>query len=277
MADIPDLSGTPLGRITAYPERYDPGLLHPIARALGRSALDWRGVPAMRGVDLWVAYELSWLSESGVPRVAIAEIAVPCSSPCLIESKSLKLYLNSLNQTVFASAEALRVCLEQDLSACCGSAVAVRLHGLRDYVAQPPVLPPGICLDDLDLDDLPREPSPALLRALPGAAVAEVLYSDLLKTNCPVTGQPDWATLIVDYRGPPIDRAGLLGYIVSLRHHQDFHEHCVEQVFCALWQRLRPERLGVAARYTRRGGIEINPWRSSEVDAAMPCGRLARQ
>lgn len=277
MADIPDLSGTPLGRTTTYPERYDPGLLHPIARALGRSALDWRGVPAMRGVDLWVAYELSWLSEGGVPRVAIAEIAVPCSSPWLIESKSLKLYLNSLNQTVFASAEALRVCLEQDLSACCGSAVAVRLHGLRDYGAQAPELPPGICLDDIALEDPPREPSPELLRALPGAVVTEVLYSDLLKTNCPVTGQPDWATLIVDYRGPPIDRAGLLGYIVSLRHHQDFHEHCVEQIFCALWQRLQPERLGVAARYTRRGGIEINPWRSSDPDAAMPCGRLARQ
>ncbi|GMU46693.1 MAG: hypothetical protein AMXMBFR26_14750 [Porticoccaceae bacterium] len=277
MAELPGLSSAPLGRSTPYPECYDPGLLHPIARAAGRTALDLDGVPALHGADLWVAYELSWLSPAGVPRVAVAEFEVPCSSPCLIESKSLKLYLNSLNQTRFADADAVRACVAADLAACCGAPVAVRIFELREFARQRPDLPPGACLDDLELQDPPQAPNPDCLRTLPGAVVEEVLYSDLLKTNCPVTGQPDWATLIVAQRGAPVDRAGLLAYLLSLRHHQDFHEHCVERIFAELWRRLRPERLSVAARYTRRGGIEINPWRSSEAGATMPCGRLVRQ
>lgn len=276
MAELPELASAPLGRSTPYPERYDPGLLHPIARAAGRAALELDGVP-MLGADLWVAYELSWLSPAGVPRVAVAEIELPCSSPCLIESKSLKLYLNSLNQTRFADADAVRSCLAADLAARCGAPVVVRILGLRDFARQRPGLPPGVCLDDLELREPPQVPNPDHLRTLPGAVVEEVLYSDLLKTNCPVTGQPDWATLIVAQRGAPLDRAGLLTYLLSLRHHQDFHEHCVERIFAELWRRLRPERLSVAARYTRRGGIEINPWRSSEAGSAMPCGRLVRQ
>ena len=277
MAEFSGLFTAPLGRNSSYPERYDPGLLHPIARTEGRAALELDGVPAMQGADLWVAYELSWLSPAGVPRVAVAEIEVPCNSPSLIESKSLKLYLNSLNQARFADADAVRSCLEADLSASCGAPVAVRIQGLRNFAGKGLGLPPGICLDDLDLDDPPLAATPERLRARPGAVVEEVLHSDLLKTNCPVTGQPDWATLIVDYRGPPIDRGGLLAYIVSMRQHRDFHEHCVERIFCELWRRLRPERLSVAARYTRRGGIEINPWRSSIPGATMPCGRLVRQ
>lgn len=279
MAEPPrDLASSPLGRQTPYPERFDPGLLHPIDRAAGRAALDAVGVPQLQGADLWVAYELSWLSERGLPRVAIAEFEVPCQSPRLIESKSLKLYLNSLHQTAFAGPDAVRARLQIDLSAACGAEVAVRIYGLAEYGRRGLVEPPGICLDDIEPEPeaLRWQPSPELLRVRPGSATAEVLYSDLLKTHCPVTGQPDWATLIVAYRGSPIDRAGLLAYVVSLRRHSDFHEHCVERIFCALWQRVRPEWLRVAARYTRRGGIEINPWRSS-APGAPPGGRLPRQ
>lgn len=277
MAELPGLSTTPLGRSTPYPDHYDPGLLHPIVRAEGRSVLDRSAVSVMRGTDLWVAYELSWLSLRGMPRVAVAEIEVPSDSPRLVESKSLKFYLNSLNQTGFATVDAVRGCLETDLAACCGASVGVRIHELRDFALQPLTLPPGFCLDDLDLEQIPATPCPERLRTLPGAVAEQLLYSDLLKTNCPVTGQPDWATLMVAHRGRPLDRTGLLAYIISLRHHQDFHEHCVEQIFCELWQRLEPEALTIAARYTRRGGIDINPWRSSDPDAIMPCGRLVRQ
>lgn len=277
MVEFPDRVAAPLGRTTQYPQRYDPGLLYAIARAEGRAALDLQGVPPLNGGDLWVAYELSWLSPAGVPRVAVAEFEVPCSSPRLIESKSLKLYLNSLNQTRFADPDALRSCLEADLSAACGAPISVSVHGLQSLADQGLHSPPGICLDDLELESPSASPCPERPRARAGAVTEERLHSHLLKTNCPVTGQPDWATLMIDYRGAPVDHAGLLAYIVSLRQHQDFHEHCVERIFGELWQRLRPERLVVAARYTRRGGIEINPWRSSDAGGAMPCGRLARQ
>ncbi|MFZ5655192.1 MAG: NADPH-dependent 7-cyano-7-deazaguanine reductase QueF [Pseudomonadota bacterium] len=277
MAEPPEhLAGAPLGRPTPYPERFDAGLLHPIDRATGRAALDWTGVPEPYGTDLWVAYELSWLSATGMPRVAIAEFEVPCDSPRLIESKSLKLYLNSLNQTAFAGPGAVEARLRADLSAACGAGVAVRLYGLAEYGRRGLSEPPGTCLDGIDLEAPPQHPSPRMLRVRPGEVTTEMLHSDLLKTHCPVTGQPDWATLILEYRGSPIDRAGLLAYVVSLRRHSDFHEHCVERIFCDLWRQLRPERLSVVARYTRRGGIEINPWRSSQPGAA-PGGRLPRQ
>lgn len=272
-----DSSAAPLGRVTRYPERFDPGLLYPMERAAGRTGPVAAGSPGLHGADLWVAYELSWLAPGGVPRVAIAEFEVPCDSPRLIESKSLKLYLNSCNQTVFAGPEALRRQLAADLSAAAGAPVAVRLYSLADYGRRGLAAPPGLSIDAAEVADPPPQPCPERLRALPGAVVSEVLHSDLLKTNCPVTGQPDWATLVVAYRGPPIDRGALLAYVISLRHHSDFHEHCVERIFGDLWQRVRPEQLLVAARYTRRGGIEINPWRSSRPGAAAPGGRLPRQ
>ncbi len=278
MAESPNdhIAASPLGRTTRYPQRFDPGLLHPIERAVGRVA----SAPVearLFGADLWVAYELSWLSPSGVPQVAVAEFDVPCTSPRLIESKSLKLYLNSCNQTVFAGPEAVRGQLAADLSAAAGAPVIVRLYRLADYGRRGLSAPTGACIDAAEIEAPPQTPCPARLGVRPGPVVSETLYTDLLKTNCPVTGQPDWATLVVDYRGTPIDRAGLLGYVVSLRQHSDFHEHCVERIFADLWQHVRPERLLVLARYTRRGGIEINPWRSSAPGISPPVGRLPRQ
>lgn len=272
-----DRCAPPLGRATRYPERFDPGLLYPIERAAGRAGLFAAGSPRLYGADQWVAYELSWLAPGGVPRVAIAEFEVPCDSPRLVESKSLKLYLNSCSQTVFAGPEAVRRQLAADLSAAAGAPVGVRLYSLADYGRRGLAAPPGPSIDAAEVADPPQEPCPERLRTLPGAVLSEVLHSDLLKTNCPVTGQPDWATLVVAYRGAPIDRSALLAYVISLRRHSDFHEHCVERIFHDLWQRVRPEHLLVAARYTRRGGIEINPWRSSRPEAAAPGGRLPRQ
>ena len=279
MAEPPsdDSLAPPLGRATPYPEHFDPGLLYPMERVAGRSGLLAKGSPRLHGADLWVAYELSWLAPGGMPQVAIAEFEVPCDSPRLVESKSLKLYLNSCNQTVFAGPGAVREQLAADLSAAAGAPVGVRLYSPSGYGRRGLASPPGLCIDAAEVAAPPQEPSPECLRTLSGAAVSEVLHSDLLKTNCPVTGQPDWATLVVAYRGPPIDRAALLAYVVSLRRHSDFHEHCVERIFADLWQRVRPEQLLVAARYTRRGGIEINPWRSSRPEATCPVGRLPRQ
>ncbi len=271
-----ELSASLLGRATAYPRRYDPDLLHPIARATGRSTLPAAALQALQGTDFWTAFELSWLGPRGMPRVAVAEIAIPCASPNIVESKSLKLYLNSLNDARFVTAEALAARMQTDISACCGAPVQVSLHRLADYARLGIQLPVGECIDAFELDEPGFEPDVASLRAAPGTRVAEVLYSDLLKTNCPVTGQPDWASLVIDYCGPRIDRTALLAYILSFRHHSDFHEHCVERMFCDLWCQVQPERLSLMARYTRRGGIDINPWRTS-VQCQPPQGRLVRQ
>lgn len=277
MTDLPgELSATLLGRATAYPRQYDPELLHPIARAAGRAALSSPALQVLQGTDFWTAFELSWLGPRGVPRVAVAEIAVPCTSPNIVESKSLKLYLNSLNDTRFASPDAVATRMRTDISACCGAPAEVSLHSLGDYARLGVRQPAGECLDAIELNEPGFEPDVASLCAAPGTRIAEVLYSDLLKTNCPVTGQPDWATVVIDYCGPRIDRAGLLAYILSFRHHSDFHEHCVERMFCDLWCRVQPERLSLMARYTRRGGIDINPWRSSAPGAPL-LERLVRQ
>jgi 7-cyano-7-deazaguanine reductase len=277
MTDLPgEPSASLLGRATSYPRQYDPDLLHPIARATGRAALPPAALRTLQGTDFWTAFELSWLGPRGMPRVAVAEIAIPCTSPNIVESKSLKLYLNSLNDTRFATSDAVAARMRTDISACCDVPVEVSLHNLGDYARQGICKPVGECLDAIELDEPGFAPDVANLCAAPGTRVAEVLYSDLLKTNCPVTGQPDWATVVVDYCGPRIDRAGLLAYILSFRHHSDFHEHCVERMFCDLWCRVQPERLSLMARYTRRGGIDINPWRSSG-GGAPPLGRLVRQ
>lgn len=277
MSDREDsASVSPLGRALPYPDRYDPSLLYAIARAPGRAALDPKALAVMQGADFWTAFEVSWLGPRGMPRVAAADIAVPCTSPSIVESKSLKLYLNSLNDTRFSSAEMVAERMRADLSACCGAPVAVSLRRLDDCARAGLRQPAGECLDGIELDEPGFTPDTGCLTTAPGAPVAEVLYSDLLKTNCPVTGQPDWATLIIDYRGPRVERAGLLAYILSFRHHSDFHEQCVERMFADLWCRLRPERLSLTARYTRRGGIDINPWRTSAPGEPLR-ERLARQ
>jgi len=250
----------PLGRQVDYPRSYDAGLLFPIARSLGREALGLRsGALPFAGHDRWHAYELSWLDPRGVPQVGAATFVVPADSPHLVESKSLKLYLNSFNATRFASRDAVRERIARDLSAAAGSGVSVTLD-------LPPVedAPVGDSIDTLEVDiDCYGPPRAELLEADAGDVVDEVLASALLKSNCPVTGQPDWADVRIAYRGPRIDRASLLRYLVSFRDHCEFHEQCVERIFVDVGARCRPERLSVEARYTRRGGLDINPWRAT--------------
>jgi 7-cyano-7-deazaguanine reductase len=251
-------SDLPLGRAVAYPRHYDPGLLYPIARSSGRSALALDTALPFVGLDRWHAYELSWLDARGKPQVATATFTVPAQSPNLVESKSLKLYLNSFNATRFADREAVRARIVADLSAAAGADVAVAF-GLPPLAADDD----GVLIDALEIaiEDY-GPPNPAHLRI--GADPAEeVLRSQLLKSNCPVTGQPDWAEVRIAYRGPRIEPAGLLRYLVSFRDHAEFHEQCVERIFCDLLRQCRPQTLSVAAYYTRRGGLDINPWRAT--------------
>ena len=262
-----------LGKPSDYRDRYAPELLFPVPRADKRSELGLSpGQPLpFFGEDLWNAYELSWLDRRGKPVVALAEFRVPAASPNLIESKSFKLYLNAFNQERIDDPAALGAILQRDLSAAAGAPVGVALMPLNDAPQRVLAKPPGELLDTLDIDIDTYTPAPHLLLAdATGSAIEETLHSHLLKSNCLVTGQPDWGTVIVRYRGPRIDRAGLLRYIVSFRQHHEFHEQCVERLFCDIHARCRPERLEVWARYTRRGGLDINPWRASHADAVAP-------
>jgi 7-cyano-7-deazaguanine reductase len=270
----PDRS--PLGKAVAWPDRYDPSLLFPIDRAMGRAELrTGSDAPRFAGYDLWTAYELSWLDARGKPCAGIAEFQVPADSPALVESKSLKLYLNSLAHTRFDAADVVRDRIAVDLSAATGAEVAVAL------------LPPtgsadireleGACIDGLDvaIDDYgPPDPGRLVVHA---DAVEEALVSHLFRSNCPVTGQPDWASVQLRYRGPRIDREGLLRYLVSFRAHSGFHEQCVERIFVDVSSCCRPDALSVYARFTRRGGLDINPWRATPGYAAPPPTRCARQ
>lgn len=252
-----------LGKTVDYSDHYDASRLFPIPRAAKRGELGIAEPLPFSGTDIWNAWELSWLDRRGKPQVAAAEFRVPVDSPCIIESKSFKLYLNGFNQERIESSEALRARLEADLSNAAGAVVSVRLKSLDAAAAEPMAEPPGFCIDDLELDiDCYGPPQPDFLSA-GGDVVDELLVSRLLKSNCPVTGQPDWATVQIGYRGPRIDREGLLRYLVSFRRHDDFHEQCVERIFIDLTRRCAPERLTVHARYTRRGGLDINPWRST--------------
>lgn len=272
----------PLGRHVDYPREYDASLLYPIARSLGRAHLELTGdrLP-FDGHDRWHAYELSWLDARGKPRVATATFQVPAGSPNLIESKSLKLYLNSFNATRFDSDEAVRDSIARDLSETAGAEVSV-VFGLPPIDGTNGGAPDGANgVESIDGLDIPIEhygpPDAAHLAADAGQVVTETLTSALLKSNCPVTGQPDWARIVVSYRGPRLDRAGLLRYLVSFRDHAEFHEQCVERVFTDLLRIARPEKLSVEARYTRRGGLDINPWRATPGFAAPAPGRDERQ
>ena len=269
---------SPLGRASAYAEHYDPGLLFPLPRADKRAELGLDETLPFHGVDLWNAYELSWLDPRGKPRVALAEFRIPAASPHIVESKSFKLYLNSYTQTALRDTTELQQRLERDLAAATGAAVGVRLTGPRDFAAQRLAEPAGECIDEVDVAiDHYGPPQPAFLAADAGVSAEETLVSHLLKSNCPVTGQPDWASVQIRYRGPRLDRAGLLRYLVSFRRHDDFHEQCVERIFVDLWRRCRPDRLAVYARYTRRGGLDINPFRSSDPRDVADNPRGARQ
>ena len=275
--DREDWQNLPLGQETRYESTYNPQLLHPIPRSVSRAQLGLEGdALPFTGADEWWGFELSWLNPKGLPRVAVARFRFAASSPSMIESKSFKLYLNSFNQTEFASVNAVRETLEKDLSRAAGSDVAVTLFDVEDPVLAVQA-PEGICLDQLDIETRSYQPDAGLLKLEEGAAtVEETLYSHLLRSNCPVTGQPDWATVSIAYHGPALDRAALLAYIVSFREHQDFHEHCVERIYCDLQRLAAFEQLTVCARYTRRGGLDINPLRTSSGEIAFP-GRFARQ
>ncbi|PJE39759.1 MAG: NADPH-dependent 7-cyano-7-deazaguanine reductase QueF [Pseudomonas sp.] len=261
----PAAEDSPLGKSSEYIATYTPSLLFPIPRAakwaeLGLSA---ETLP-YQGVDFWNCFELSWLLPSGKPVVAMGEFAIPADSPNIIESKSFKLYLNSLNQSVFSSADELVTVLVQDLSAAAGKPVGVRVRSLAEVTAEGLLAAPGTCIDELDVAiSNYAQPQPELLRCDVVRVVEESLHSHLLKSNCPVTGQPDWGTLVVEYRGLALDHASLLAYLVSFRQHADFHEQCVERIFLDLQRLLKPEHLMVYARYVRRGGLDINPYRSS--------------
>ena len=263
-----------LGRETGYPQTYDPSLLFPIARSTGRNAIGIGDPVPFIGHDRWHAYELGWLDARGKPHVGTATIVVPCDSPSLIESKSLKLYLNSLNEHRFDDHDIALQTIAADLSRTAGARVAVH-SGLPLFVM------PGehdICIDELDIsiDDY-GPPDARHLLADDDATVDEHLHSQLLKSNCPVTAQPDWASLHLHYRGPRIDRGGLLRYLLSFRNHAEFHEQCVERIFIDVLRRCRPQQLSVHARYTRRGGLDINPWRATPGTSAPPAARDLRQ
>jgi 7-cyano-7-deazaguanine reductase len=255
---------SPLGKATVYADRYDPKLLFPIPRSAKRVEIGVGTPLPFHGTDIWNAYELSWLDPHGKPQVALAEFRVPATTPNIIESKSFKLYLNGFAQEPLANAAALRALLQQDLTTAAGDVVEVILHPART-AAHPFADLAGESIDILPvaIDDY-GPPKADYLRAGTGAAeVEETLVSDLLRSNCPVTGQPDWGSVQIAYRGAPIDRAGLLRYLVSFRTHSEFHEQCVERIFMDITARCAPARLSVYARYTRRGGLDINPFRSS--------------
>jgi len=272
------LSHGPLGQSVSYVSQYDPTLLFPIARSHNRAALNLADdkLP-FTGVDLWNAYELSWLDAKGKPRIAMATFSVPADSPNIIESKSFKLYLNSFNQTRLVNSAALRGRLERDLSAAAGAPVGLDFFLPQRFSELQMGELDGIYIDKLDIEIDTYEPAPEVLRTRPGDMVEETLASRLLKSNCPVTGQPDWASVQIRYRGAPIDRESLLRYIVSFRQHAEFHEHCVERIYTDIMHACRPELLTVYARYTRRGGLDINPWRSNFESAPPADLRTVRQ
>lgn len=274
MSDESVLVHSPLGSDTAYVNQYDPTQLFPVQRDLNwqKQGIERTSLP-FTGEDIWNGYEVSWLNPKGKPVVRVATFRVPADSTHIIESKSFKLYLNSFNLSRFASDEAVIALMEQDLSAAAGGAVSVMLVNPDDAEAIGRFS--GQCLDELDIEVDTYSPTPTLLRAS-GETVTEHLYSHLLKSNCPVTGQPDWASVQIAYTGAAIDHASLLKYLISYREHGDFHEQCVENIFMDIWQRCQPESLTVYARYVRRGGLDINPYRSSQAGVA-PNLRLSRQ
>jgi 7-cyano-7-deazaguanine reductase len=250
----------PLGKTVTYTEIYTPSLLCPIPRVESRAALGISELP-FHGVDIWNCYEVSWLNKRGKPDVAVLEIHVPCASDFMIESKSLKLYLNSFNGTRFDSRAEVQQTIESDLGVATRSVVLVNLSAVSKSASFQEGR--GTLLDDLDIEVNTYQVDPTLLAHASGQRLSESLHTNLFKTNCPVTGQPDWATLTVNYQGDPIDKASLLRYLVSYRQHQGYHESSVEQIYRDIMKHLGPDELTVYARYTRRGGIDINPFRSN--------------
>lgn len=258
-------SNSPLGKTGLNPDQFTADWLYPIPRQQNRSQLQYPLVDQRwYGEDHWQAWELSWLDPQGKPQQATADISVACDTKNIIESKSLKLYLQSCNMQVFESREQLLSTLQADLTKAADGEVNISLFAPEQW-PQTTMAPSGQCIDDQPLTTNRYQRQADLLRCQQ-AAGEELLYSHLLRTLCPVTGQPDWATLVIDYQGVLIDHQALLAYLISYRQYQDFHEHCVEQIFCDIWHHCQPRRLLVQARYLRRGGLDINPLRSSSPD-----------
>lgn len=276
-----DVTASPLGRRVEMPVTPDARVLFPLERAAARReiGIDPQAPPFV-GADIWNAYELSWLDARGKPRVALAELRVPADSPRLIESKSLKLYLNGYAQSRFDDTPLLRAMIARDLADAAGAPVGVSVIETDAFAVQAIAELPGISLDEQDIDIADYgAPQPDYLRAdVSAPPVEETLATRLFRSHCPVTGQPDWAAVQIRYTGAPIDRAGLLRYLVSWRGHSGFHETCVESIFTHIVARCAPKALRVYARFTRRGGLDINPWRATPGhDASPPNVRTARQ
>jgi 7-cyano-7-deazaguanine reductase len=281
-SNTPELSQ--LGKTSAYVDQYDASLLFPLPRQTKREEIGIAARLPFLGADLWTAFELSWLNLRGKPQVALAHFTVPCESTHIVESKSFKLYLNSFNNSRFDSVDTVRERIRDDVSAAIWhggpvrAAAGVRILMPHQFDAEPVHELDGLSIDRLDVECDLYQPSPHLLSAaLDEKPVEETLVSHLLKSNCLVTGQPDWGSVQIRYSGPQIDQAGLLQYIVSFRNHNEFHEQCVERIYMDVMARCKPTKLSVYARYTRRGGLDINPWRSSHPQMPPPNVRTARQ
>ncbi|WP_288234457.1 NADPH-dependent 7-cyano-7-deazaguanine reductase QueF [uncultured Haemophilus sp.] len=272
------LSALKLGQKTEYKSQYDASLLQPVPRRLNRETLGIvEDQPFNQGADVWTCYELSWLNPNGLPQVAIADVAIDFKSENLIESKSFKLYLNSFNQTKFASIKEVEETIAKDLNQCASGQVSVKIHKLADYTNQPIMNFAGDCIDEQEIQiDSYAFSNQYLENVAEGNTVEETLVSHLLKSNCLITSQPDWGSVQIHYVGKQLNREKLLRYLVSFREHNEFHEQCVERIFTDLMQFAKPEKLTVYARYTRRGGLDINPFRSNfeSVPANL---RMARQ
>ena len=276
MSDFEDL--LPLGKPTTYKTEYDPQLLCPFPRQIKRDVIGITDALPFSGYDIWNAFELSWLNAKGKPIVAMGEFHIPCESPYLIESKSFKLYLNSFNQTRFGDFSAIEEQMVVDLSASTGATVQIRLLDSDQFITEQLQSFPGRCIDDLDIEINKYSLDPSLLENStdPQQQVTEELHSHLLKSNCLVTNQPDWGSVLIRYHGSKIDPEALLRYLISFRQHNEFHEQCVERIFIDLMRYCQPEKLTVYARYTRRGGLDINPFRSN-FETRIANIRLARQ
>ena len=256
-------SNNPLGKSSDYPDAYDPSVLYAIERRLGRDGLGLDSVLPMHGHDYWRAFELSWLDIQGKPQVAMGEFLFDAGSEFIVESKSLKLYLNSLNQHRFKNEQQVTNLVSSDLSTLLKVSVNFTLKALVAGDLATISTPVGQCLDHLDIRQPSQGADTSLLTLTGNTVVNQGLYSNLFKSNCPVTGQPDWATVYITYSGAEIDRSSLLSYICSFRSHQGFHEECAERMYCDLLKCCKAEKLSVALNFLRRGGLDINPCRST--------------
>ena len=272
------LSQLTLGKSTDYADSYAPELLQAVPRSFNRQELGLNDEQPFYGCDVWHAYELSWLNDRGKPQVALARLIVPVESPNIVESKSLKLYFNSFNQTKISSQQSLEEMMLNDISQTVGSPIKIEIisPSANDFLK--PVSLTGDCIDDLDIDINDYSPNPELLKLEKASQyVTESLHSHLLKSNCLITNQPDWASVVIAYEGKQVDRESLLQYLVAFRQHNEFHEHCVERIFMDILRQCQPKTLSVHAMYTRRGGIDINPFRTTENEFEVPFSRVNRQ